>query len=158
MAEQVIGKSGVSPDEAAAAAPQDDAGGMAAIKEYVRLYLAVDERKKLDARDKARMAQLEPAIISWMIDNDMQNLKVLGVTPHLSPTIGAAKVDPDMDPEEIVAAVKAAGLPHLAKEGVNWNTLGAYVREEHKAGRDLPDALAKVVRITTTTKLGVRTT
>lgn len=161
----LLGKSGATPDEAAAAASamsadptgDPDAGGMAAIKEYVRLAKAVAQRKKDDAADKARMAQLEAPIISWMIDNDMQNTTVLGMTAYLNSFTGAAKLDPDMEPEAIVAAAKAAGLDHLAKESVNWQTLGAYVREEIEAGRDLHPELAKVIRITTTTKLGVRT-
>lgn len=109
---------------------------------------------ELDGVKKAATA-LEEELVEAFTDEGVQNMRVDGNTVYLERTLWAQR-EKGVTPEEVVAALRAAGLDALVGEGVNMNTLSSHLRELDEHDTPLPDALVGKVKAAEVFKVKVR--
>ncbi len=123
----------------------------ALVARYVSLSdLERELKHKLDEVQKSK-AELEPQILDYWIDNDIQSQKVNGVTLYPHRQVWASHGG---DPQRAVAAMRAAGLDDMVT--VNSQTLSAWVRERQANDEPLPPVVAEAILVTERVSLRTR--
>ena len=108
------------------------------IKELVTLD---KEKAELDSRldeIKQRRADIATVVEDMMIDAGIDKITIDGRTVHIASQIWA-KVESTK--EQVINALKEAGLEEYITVGYNSQSLSAYVRNELEANQELPEAL-----------------
>jgi hypothetical protein len=98
--------------------------------EQLKEFVCLENRKRdLDAElkgVKARLDELEEALVPQFIEDGVQSMKVDGRTVSLAQEIYASPLD---GRERVVEALKASELAQYVSENYNTNSLSAFVRE-----------------------------
>jgi hypothetical protein len=133
------------PDGPAGGAPPDPAIDMLKVREFV----AMDKRKdELEAELKAvkqRMNGLDAALMEQFSATGTQSMRVDGRTLYLRRDIRcSAKKGMKA---QAVAMLKNHGLGDYVEEGFNANSISAWMREEDRAGRPLPEGFTDTMTI-----------
>jgi len=97
------------------------------------------------------------AVIGLFLDEGIENIAVEGRTYYIGDDIKAVKLNDEIDRDQIVDALIASDLEHMAPRGFNWNSLSAFVRDLKREGEPIPDALAAVIKLSEAHRLGSRT-
>ena len=130
---------------------------MELIKEFID---GSNERKKLEARInqiKERMGKIEPVLTEYFAIEGLQNMKMKEGTAYLKRDVVASLVrDENGEHEGAINALRKAGLGYLVKEGVNSQTLNAYVREAEKNEDEIPQGVRPFLKVSEMYKLRVR--
>jgi len=126
------------------------------IKRWQKLKDQAKEHE--DARIEANKEKdlVAVAVIESMLQSGVENIAVEGRTYYIGDDIKAVKTDSDITRDQIVAALIASDLEHLAPRGYNWNTLHAYIRDLKREGEPLPEPLAAVIKLSQGDRLGSR--
>ena len=115
----------------------------ALVARYVNLSdLERELKHKLEEVTKSKQ-ELEPQILGYWIDNDIQQQRVNGATIYPHRQVWASHGG---DPQRAVAAMRSAGLDDLIT--VNSQTLSAWVRERQANDEPLPAKVAEAILIT----------
>lgn len=123
-----------------------------------RLLVALTaEKRQLEARLRevveAIAAQQEP-LLEFLADSGVARLTVDGYTIFPYSQTWASAQDGDM--QRACDALIAAGLGDMCALRFNAQTLSAWVREELRAGRDLPAEFASAIKVSTTVEIRAR--
>lgn len=119
--------------------------------EYVRLSdVERNLKQQLEAIQDCK-AHIEPLILAYWIEHDIEAQKVGGVTLYPHRQVWASHGG---DPQRAVAALRGAGLDELVT--VNSQTLSAWVRERQANGDDIPPEVGEAILITERTSLRTR--
>jgi len=98
--------------------------------EQLKEFVCLENRKRdLDAElkaAKARLDELEEALVPQFIEDGVQSMKVDGRTVSLAQEIYASPLD---GRDRVVEALKASELAQYVSENYNTNSLSAFVRE-----------------------------
>jgi hypothetical protein len=98
--------------------------------EQLKEFVCLENRKRdLDAElkgVKAKLDELEEALVPQFIEDGVQSMKVDGRTVSLAQEIYASPLD---GRERVVEALKASELAQYVSENYNTNSLSAFVRE-----------------------------
>jgi hypothetical protein len=98
--------------------------------EQLKEFVCLENRKRdLDAEMKgvkAKLDELEEALVPQFIEDGVQSMKVDGRTVSLAQEIYASPLD---GRERVVEALKASELAQYVSENYNTNSLSAFVRE-----------------------------
>ena len=128
------------------------------IKEYIQLHT---EKRSAEARLKVikdNIAVLEPMVSDILTEEGVQNVKIDNSMAYLHKELFASLVrDDDNSHEAAHQALKDNGLDSMVKEGVNAQTLKAYVTELDKAEEPVPEGLAPYLKISEVYRVRVRT-
>ena len=131
--------------EAAPAAPTA-ATPTALAREFAKLK---SERDILEAKldhVKARMAEIEPVLLTFFADNGMQSIKLDGVMVYVQRQIFASAQDGNK--ARAVRALRTAGLKELVTTGFNLNSISAVFREWERDGVDPHPSMARAFKVT----------
>ena len=125
------------------------------LSDLVRDYADLtEERRKLEGEVnhiKTTLANLEERLAQEFAQAGIQNIKTAsGQTVYLNREIFAKLVG---DPKKARTALRRAGLGDFIKEGVNANTLRAYVREMDEV---IPRGLQPYIDVTEVYKMRMR--
>jgi predicted RNase H-like nuclease (RuvC/YqgF family) len=117
-----------------------------------RIRLATNKKTYEDAIDQIdeRLKVLDERIIAEWMENETQNVKRLGQTLYLARRTWAT-LNKELDKEEILAAIRAAGAGHTIT--VNSTSLTAWVKEQHDRGGVPPILDGKIEMVE---KVGLR--
>ena len=94
---------------------------------------------------KARMAQIEPVLLDYFANHDMQSLKISGVQVYVQRQIFATAADGDK--ARAVRALRTAGLKELVSTGFNSNSISAVFREWERDGIEPHPAMRRAFNI-----------
>ena len=118
------------------------------IQEYIALYNERKDHEEKVKELKEKMTAMKPVLTEWFALEGLQNMKTKDGTAFLQTTMVASLVkESDGSAEAAHAALRAAGLDYLVKEGVNSKSLNAYVNERHKQDEEIPQGLQPFLRI-----------
>ena len=125
------------------------------LSDLVRDYADLtEERRRLEGEVihiKTTLANLEERLAQEFAQAGIQNIKTAsGQTVYLNREIFAKLVG---DPKKARTALRRAGLGDFIKEGVNANTLRAYVREMDEV---IPRGLQPYIDVTEVYKMRMR--
>ncbi len=127
------------------------------LKRLVRLRKQRADLEAKMASLKSQIDETEPAVLEWMQENGLQQIRQNGITVHLRRELWASVSTDDID--FLKDALRAAGVEpgDIVKERANTQTLSALVREYDRDGRPLPNSLAAALKVSEVFKLGYRT-
>jgi len=125
------------------------------LSDLVRDYADLtEERRRLEGEVihiKTTLANLEERLAQEFAQAGIQNIKTAsGQTVYLNREIFAKLVG---DPKKARTALRRAGLGDFIKEGVNANTLRAYVREMDEV---IPKGLQPYIDVTEVFRMRMR--
>ena len=120
-----------------------------------------NEKRRLDnalEKVKAEITQLEPEVIDQLNDLNMTRMTTtLGATVHLQTEVLASLVsDPNGTKDGAHQALRDHDLEYLVKEGVNAQSLKAYVSERKKYKEEIPEGLREYIKVTERPRARVR--
>ena len=120
-----------------------------------------NEKRKLEnalEKVKAELTQLEPEVIDQLNDLNMTRMTTtLGATVHLQTEVLASLVNgPDGTKDQAHQALRDHDLEYLVKEGVNAQSLKAYVAERKKYKEEIPEGLLEFIKVTERPRARVR--
>lgn len=98
---------------------------------FLEFQNLTDRKAKLKAdleQVQARLTQLEPMLLNWFGEMDMQSVKAGGRTFFVHRQLWAGRNG--VEQNEFCAAFHSAGLEDLVTEQVNSQRLSAWVREQ----------------------------
>lgn len=136
---------------------------MIATKTKLKVYVDLtDKKRKLEEQlkdTKARLAELEPAIVEMFQSEGVQSMNIDGYTVYLNRKLFAGPKDGDK--EAMIAALQGCdeSWSFLVSPTVNTNQLGARVRECDMDENDLPilpDSLKDVIAVFEQFRVGAR--
>jgi len=123
--------------------------------EIFKELVALDEEKanlnKRLGEITARRADIETFIVDQMVDSGIDKITINGRTLSIS-SMKWAKIESTR--EQVIAALKEAGLEEYVTIGFNSQSLSAYIRNQLESGEPLPPELNGHVGVDT--KIGVR--
>jgi hypothetical protein len=117
--------------------PPVDATALA--REFASLKVKRDELEAGLDVVKARMAQIEPVLLDFFANHDMQSIKLGGVVVYVQRQIFASAADGNK--VRAVRALRTAGLKELVQTGYNTNSISALFREMERDGVEPHPAL-----------------
>lgn len=123
----------------------------ALVSRYVSLADTERELKRQLEEIQKEKAALEPQILDYWIEHDIEGQKVNGVTLYPHRQVWASHGG---DPQRAVAAMRAAGMDDLIT--VNSQTLSAWVRERRANDEPLPPEVAEAILVTERVSLRTR--
>jgi hypothetical protein len=129
-------------------------------QKLVQKFVALTNKKRALEEECDAVADELKALSDQLVDQftraAIQNVKLGNGkgTLHLHERILACKVDHNMPPAEIIAALKKARLSEFVSTGVAWQRLHSFVAELEREGKKLPATVAKV--LTTEHQFSVR--
>ena len=120
-----------------------------------------NEKRKLEnalEKVKAEITQLEPEVIDQLNDLNMTRMTTtLGATVHLQTEVLASLVnDANGTKDQAHQALRDHDLEYLVKEGVNAQSLKAYVSERKKYKEEIPEGLREFIKVTERPRARVR--
>ena len=126
--------------------------------EFVRLTYEKRTIEEQLRRVKGQLNNLEPEVIDQMTDMGLQNIKTVdGATVYLQMDVFASLVsDDDGTKDEAHEALREHELGYLVKEGVNAQSLRAYVNERKSSDEEIPAGLLPYIKVTETPRARVR--
>lgn len=98
---------------------------------FLEFQNLTDRKDKLKAdleKVQARLTQLEPLLLNWFGEMDMQSVRAGGRTFYVARTLHAGR--DGVEQNEFCQAFHSAGLEDLVTEQVNSQRLSAWVREQ----------------------------
>ena len=113
---------------------------------------AKEEVKRITAEGDA----IEATLLEQFFDDGITSLAVDGMTVYITNPVRAKKANDGVEREDIVEALIVTGHGDIAPRSFNWNTLTSLCRELTEEGRELPEALANVIEVSTISALGKR--
>ena len=123
------------------------------LKRFIRLDKELREIKAKMDRIKDQREEVMVTLLKQFEKAGMASTKADGMTVFIEETLWASAAN---DNETTCAALKAAGLGIYVKEAFNVQQLSAYVREQVREKKELPEALGKEVKVTKVFKLKTR--
>lgn len=122
---------------------------MAAVKVLAGLIAKKRSLEESLRSVKDEIADMEPEIISDMIDNQIDRMPVRvgddSVTIYIHRQLWAKPKDGDKD--EVVRVLKRCGMADFVQENYNTNSLSAYVRERLGTGQQLQPTLRDALHL-----------
>ena len=116
----------------------------------VKLYRDLrDEQKRLEGEAegiKARANEIERELVEEFSDEGVQNVKIDGSTVFLRRELWAQK-EQGVSSDDVVEALREAGLGDFVALGYNSSALSARLRELDADDAPLPAALVGVVKV-----------
>lgn len=94
------------------------------------------------------IGDLEDALVQDMAAAGMTSAVFDGFNGYLNPKRHVERL-PDVGPDQVIAAMRAAGLDYMVKPGYSANTFKAYLCELVDGGLPIPPELAEVVVLKT---------
>ena len=125
-----------------------------ALAEYVRNANRLRELKAEQSQLNDRQRTLQETLLTEFEQLGMENTRIDGTTVYVHRQTWAKPAGGDHP--TLAAALKELGMPELAKETVNSQTLSAYVRELESVDEPLPDRLKPLIEISEVFSLRTR--
>ncbi len=127
------------------------------VDEYILLAKRKQELEAELREVKGKLEKTETRLTDYFAEKGLKNLRTENGMAYLSREIFAGLTpEEDGGHEAAHAALRQHGLGYMVKDGVNANTLRAYVREREEAGEELPRDLLPHIRITEVFRVRVR--
>jgi len=135
--------------------PDPTTPGLDMLRRYVELARARKDLEAMAKRLAYRQSRMEDPLIEWFVSEGLQNMRILGATPHLHRTTWAKLRDPD-DRTALADALHAQPeYAHYVKEDFNLNQISALVREYEARDEPIPDWLSEHVEVNPVTTLKI---
>jgi len=115
-------------------------------REFASLKVERDRLEGALLLVKERMAQIEPILLDFFANNDMQSIKLGGVIVYVQRQIFASAADGDK--ARAVRALRTAGLKELVQTGFNTNSISALFREWERDGVEPHPSIRKAFNVT----------
>lgn len=131
-------------DEADHVIPEDDTTTL--VRKYLQLRVREDELKQRGGAVKEEADRLEQQLMEVFAQQSIDRMTMDGHTVYLHSQMWASAKDGQKP--ELIAALDACGMDHLAQRSLNSNTLSALVREYDNDERPLPAAVEEHVHRT----------
>lgn len=125
--------------------PQDIPGRMRRLRWLKAHIEALDARLKAA---KGEYAELGKDTVREMAVEGMTSTTINGWTGFFAPKRHIER-KPGVESDQVIEAMRTAGLGHMVKPGYNGNTLKSYLVELENDGLPVPPALADVVELVT---------
>lgn len=146
----------MSQGELAAATESDPETIAGKIKRAAWLKAAIDAADKQGKAYTAELEELNADLAEQMVEQDVKRTTAGGWTAYFAPTYKLRKNSDEVTTEDILDALREAGHERMIKEGYSYQGLQAYLKELHKEGMEIPEALAKVVTLDTGQEVRLR--
>lgn len=117
---------------------------IAIAKQYSTLLTEKKQAEAVLRTLKEEIARLEPLVLDEMRSHQMDKLNLDGHTLYIHRIL---ITKPKSEREEVVEALRTAGLDDLLAENYNANQLSAYVRDVLASGEELPSTLSAAVDV-----------
>lgn len=146
----------MSEGERAAATESDPETIAGKIKRAAWLKAAITAAEKQGKAYADELEELNRELAEQMVEEDVKRTTAGGWTAYFAPTYKLRKTSDEVTTEDILAALREAGHDRMVSEGYSYPGLQAYLKELHKEGLEVPEALAKVVKLETGQEVRMR--
>ena len=127
------------------------------VDEYILLAKRKQELEAELREVKGKLEKTETRLTDYFAEKGLKNVRTENGMAYLSREIFAGLApEENGGHEEAHAALRQHGLGYMVKDGVNANTLRAYVREREEAGEEIPRDLLPHIKITEVFRVRVR--
>ena len=140
-----------------APAPDKTQDGMALIRTYLELHQQHQETDRILKTLASRMTDIEEDIINYLEAQNTERVVMKSLSVSISRDISTS-VEPDQD--GTMAAfhqdMRNANLGNMIKESIHPQTLRAWIREQRRENKTIPETIARHLIINDTAKLSIK--
>lgn len=104
---------------------------------------------------KAEIREVDAAIRELWAEENVRQVGIDGKTAYIYPTFHVEKID-GATTDDIRQALRDAGLDYMMSENYSASSLTAYLKELRQAGKDIPAALATVVKLVPSSEIRLK--
>ena len=137
--------------------PEQGQGGMNLIRTYLELRRQHQETDRTLKTLASKMADIEEDIINYLENQDLDRVVMRGLSVSIARDISTS-VQPDLEGsmDAFHQDMRQAGLDHMIKESIHPQTLRAWIREQNRQEKDIPQNVARHLNIKDTAKISVK--